>query len=85
MVKKELNNETIRVDTGCLVAFTSDIDYDIELSGGLKSMLFGGEGMFLATLSGTGSVWIQSLPFTRLLDRIVAAIPMPGGKDKDQD
>ena len=83
MVKKELNDETIRIDTGCLVAFTSDIDYDIELSGGLKSMMFGGEGIFLATLSGTGSVWIQSLPFTRLLDRIVAAIPMPGSKKED--
>jgi len=66
------------------VASTLGIDYDIEMSGGLKSMLFGGEGIFLATLSGTGSVWIQSLPFNRLLDRIVAAMPVPGSKnDKD--
>ena len=85
MVKKELKGEKIRVDTGCLVAFTAGIDYDIEMSGGLKSMLFGGEGIFLATLSGTGSVWIQSLPFNRLLDRIVAAIPAPGDQDKKDD
>ena len=85
MVKKELKGEKIRVDTGCLVAFTAGIDYDIEMSGGLKSMLFGGEGIFLATLSGTGSVWIQSLPFNRLLDRIVAAMPVPGSKDDKDD
>lgn len=75
MVKKELKGETIRLDTGCLVAFTAGIDYDIELAGGLKSMMFGGEGLCLATLTGTGSVWIQSLPFPRLVDRIVAAMP----------
>lgn len=75
MVRKELSGETLRLDTGCLVAFTPGIDYDIELAGGLKSMLFGGEGLVLATLSGTGSVWIQSLPFPRLVDRIVAALP----------
>ena len=84
MVRKQLNDETLRLDTGCLVAFTAGIDYDIELAGGLKSMLFGGEGLVLATLSGTGSVWIQSLPFPRLLDRIVAAIP-PAKPDKDDD
>lgn len=84
MVRKELTDETLRLDTGCLVAFTAGIDYDIELAGGLKSMLFGGEGLVLATLSGTGSVWIQSLPFPRLLDRIVAAIP-PAKPDKDDD
>lgn len=83
MVKKELNNETLRLDTGCLVAFTKGIDYDIQLAGGLKSMMFGGEGIVLATLSGTGTVWIQSLPFTRLIDRIVAAIPAPSGSNKD--
>ncbi len=84
LVKKELNGETLRLDTGCLVAFTPGIDYDIEMAGGLKSMLFGGEGLVLATLSGTGSVWIQSLPFARLLDRIMALIPVPG-KDQDSD
>jgi uncharacterized protein (AIM24 family) len=65
----------LRLDTGCLVAFSQGIDYDIQLAGGLKSMLFGGEGFCLATLSGTGSVWIQSLPFSRLVNRIVAAMP----------
>lgn len=84
LVKKELNGETLRLDTGCLVAFTPGIDYDIEMAGGLKSMLFGGEGLVLATLSGTGTVWIQSLPFARLLDRIMAMIPVPG-KDQDND
>ncbi|MFI8481559.1 TIGR00266 family protein [Pseudomonas sp. NPDC078700] len=73
VIRKELNNETLRLDTGCLVGFSSGIDYDIKLAGGLKSMLFGGEGIFLATLKGTGTVWIQSLPFSRLADRIYEA------------
>lgn len=73
VIRKELNNETLRLDTGCLVAFTQDIDYDIGLAGGLKSMLFGGEGILLATLRGTGTVWIQSLPFSRLAERIYEA------------
>ncbi|MFN3239770.1 MAG: TIGR00266 family protein [Pseudomonadales bacterium] len=83
MVKKELNNETIRMDTGCLVAFSAGMDYDIELAGGLKSMLFGGEGFCMATVSGTGSVWIQSLPFPRLVDRIVAAMPKPDNDERN--
>lgn len=84
MVRKELNGETLRLDTGCLVAFTKGIDYDIELVGGLKSMMFGGEGLVLATLKGTGTVWIQSLPFPRLIDRIMAAMPAPADrKEKD--
>ena len=69
---KQLNNETLRLDTGCLVGFSGDIDYDIGLSGGLKSMFFGGEGMFLATLKGTGKVWVQSMPFSRLAERVLA-------------
>ena len=69
--QKYLNNETLRVDTGCLVGFSGDIKYDIRLSGGLRSMLFGGEGLFLATLSGTGTVWIQSMPFSRLAERVL--------------
>jgi uncharacterized protein (TIGR00266 family) len=80
IVKKELRGEKLRVDTGCLVAFTPGIDYDIERAGGLKSMLFGGEGLFLATLQGTGTVWLQSLPFSRLADRIIAAAPSAGGQ-----
>ena len=83
LVKKQLNDETLRLDTGCLVAFSQGIDYDIELAGGLKSMLFGGEGFCLATLSGTGSVWIQSLPFSRLVNRIIAAMPPPVTHDAD--
>ena len=79
VVRKELNNETLRVDTGCLVGFSEGVSYDIELTKGMKSMLLGGEGLWLATLSGTGSVWIQSLPFSRLADRIIAAAPELGG------
>ena len=79
IVRKELNNQLLRLDTGCLVAFTPGIDYDIERAGNLKSMVFGGEGMFLATLRGTGTVWVQSLPFSRLADRILANAPAAGG------
>ncbi|OEC37404.1 TIGR00266 family protein [Pseudomonas cuatrocienegasensis] len=70
VIRKQLNNETLRLDTGCLVGFTAGIDYDIALSGGLRSMLFGGEGIVLATLKGSGTVWIQSLPFSRLAARV---------------
>ncbi|WP_210396193.1 TIGR00266 family protein [Motiliproteus sediminis] len=84
LVRKELNNQTLRVDTGCLVAFSSGIDYDIEMVSGLKSMLFGGEGICLTTLSGTGTVWLQSLPFSRLADRLLAAAPGLGGSDKGE-
>jgi uncharacterized protein (TIGR00266 family) len=72
VVRKELDNETLRLDTGCLVAFCGDIDYSIALSGGLKSMLFGGEGLFLATLKGRGSVWVQSMPFSRLAEQVLS-------------
>ncbi|MGB0372386.1 MAG: TIGR00266 family protein [Opitutales bacterium] len=75
VVKKELNGEMLRVDTGCIVAFSEGIDYDIERAGNLKSMMFGGEGLFLATLRGTGVVLLQSLPFSRLADRILANAP----------
>jgi uncharacterized protein (TIGR00266 family) len=85
VMKRELNNETIRVDTGCLVGFTPSVDYSIERAGGLKSMLFGGEGLFLTTLSGTGTVWLQSLPFSRLADRILAFAPSIGGAEKGED
>ncbi len=80
VVKRELRNELIRVDTGCLVAFSPGINYDIEMTRGLKSMFFGGEGMFLATLRGTGTVYLQSLPFSRLADRILEHAPAAGGK-----
>lgn len=84
VVEKKLNNDTLRLDTGCLVAFTQGIDYDIEMTKGLKSMFFGGEGMFLATLKGTGTVWIQSLPFSRLADRIIEQAPSHGGSSQGE-
>jgi uncharacterized protein (TIGR00266 family) len=84
IVKKELNNETLRVDTGCLVSFTTGIDYDISRAGNLKSMFFGGEGLFLTTLSGTGTVLLQSLPFSRLADRILQHAPKAGGSRKGE-
>jgi uncharacterized protein (TIGR00266 family) len=70
--------ETLRVDTGCIVAFQSGIDYDIQLVGGIKTAFFGGEGLFFATLRGPGKVWLQSLPFSRLAGRIIAAAPQTG-------
>ncbi len=80
VVERELNGETLRIDTGCIAAFTSSLDYDIQRSGTPKSMIFGGEGLFLATLSGYGKVWLQSLPFSRLAGRVIAASPQtPGG------
>ena len=80
IIEKELQGGTLRVDTGCLVAFTEGIDYSIERAGNLKSMIFGGEGLFLATLRGTGRVYLQSLPFSRMADRILAHAPSQGGK-----
>jgi uncharacterized protein (TIGR00266 family) len=80
IVEKNLNNEKVMVDTGCIVAFENTINYDIERAGNLKSMIFGGEGLFLATLQGTGRVWLQSLPFSRLADRILEFAPRAGGK-----
>lgn len=71
--------EVLRIDTGCLVAMTRDVDYDIEFVGGVKTALFGGEGLFFATLRGPGKVWIQSLPFSRLASRVFAAAPQAGG------
>jgi uncharacterized protein (TIGR00266 family) len=80
VVKRELKGETLRVDTGCLAAMTAGIQYDIQRAGNLKSMIFGGEGMFLATLRGHGTVWLQSLPFSRMADRILANAPGHGGR-----
>jgi uncharacterized protein (TIGR00266 family) len=84
IIEKRLNNEKLMVDTGCIVAFENTIDYDIQMAGGLKSMLFGGEGLFLTTLQGTGRVWLQSLPFSRLADRILEFAPSKGGKEMDE-
>ena len=79
IIERELNGETLRVDTGCLVAFSPGIEYNIERAGNLKSMFFGGEGLFLATLRGHGKVYLQSLPFSRMADRILAHAPSAGG------
>jgi uncharacterized protein (TIGR00266 family) len=76
--------ELIRVDTGCLVAFQPSVDYDIQFVGKIKSALFGGEGLFFATLRGPGRVWMQSLPLSRLANRIIAAVPgvAKGGREE---
>ena len=84
IIERQLNQETLRVDTGCLVSFTPDVHYDIQRAGNLKSMFFGGEGLFLATLTGSGTVWLQSLPFSRLADRIIASAPRAGGSSKGE-
>ena len=84
IIERQLRGETLRVDTGCLVAFEPSVDYSIERAGNLKSMFFGGEGLFLATLSGTGRVWLQSLPFSRLADRIIAHAPKSGGSERGE-
>ena len=82
LIEKELQGETLRLDTGCLVAFQPSVEYSIERAGGLKSMIFGGEGLFLTTLSGHGKVLLQSLPFSRLANRIIRSAPAAGGKSK---
>jgi len=84
IIERQLQGETLRVDTGCLVAFEPGVDYNIERAGNLKSMFFGGEGLFLATLRGHGRVWLQSLPFSRLADRVIAHAPRAGGSDKGE-
>lgn len=85
MAKKELaQGEILKVDTGCIIGFTKDIDYDIEFIGGIKNSLFGGEGLFYAILRGPGTVFIQSLPFSRLADRIIASAPKSGGNSRDE-
>lgn len=81
IIEKRLMGDRLRVDTGCIVAFEPTIDYAIERAGKLKSQIFGGEGLFLATLQGTGRVWLQSLPFSRLADRIA---PLGGGSSQDE-
>ena len=79
LIERTLNNETLRVDTGCVVAFEESIDFSIERAGGLKSMVFGGEGIFLSTLRGTGKVWLQSMPIKKMIQ---ALSPMGGNTNK---
>jgi uncharacterized protein (TIGR00266 family) len=85
IVERQLaGGESLRVDTGCLVALETSVTYDIEFVGGVKSALFGGEGFFFARLRGPGKVWLQSLPFSRLAGRIWQAAPQAGGKDRGE-
>lgn len=77
------SGETLRVDTGCIIGFTQTINYDIEFVGGIKNTIFGGEGLFFAKLEGPGTVYIQSLPFSRLAGRVLASLPK-GGKSKEE-
>ncbi len=76
--------ELIRVDTGCIVAFQPTVEYDIQMVGGIKSALFGGEGLFFATLRGPGTIWLQSLPLSRLAGRITAASPQTGRGGREE-
>lgn len=80
VIERKLNNETLRIDTGCVVAFESTLDFDIQSAGGLKSMVFGGEGLFLATMKGTGKVWLQSMPIRKLIQAIA-----PYGKNAGKE
>lgn len=85
MAMKELKaGETLKVDTGCIVGFDQTVDYDIEFVGGIKNTVFGGEGLFFAKLQGPGTVYIQSLPFSRLAGRVLASAPRAGGKSKGE-
>lgn len=85
IIEKTLQpGQTLRVDTGCVVAFTSTVDYDIQYVGGIKTALFGGEGMFFTTLRGPGKIWLQSLPLARLANRIVGASKVGGSKGGEQ-
>ena len=76
--------ETLKVDTGCIIGFDSTVNYDIEFIGGIKNTIFGGEGLFFASLTGPGTVYIQSLPFSRLAKRVWMAAPKGGGKNKGE-
>jgi uncharacterized protein (TIGR00266 family) len=80
VIERQLNNETLRIDTGCVVAFETTLDFDIEASGSLKSMVFGGEGLFLATIKGTGKVWLQSMPIRKLIRAL-----SPYGKNRGKE
>jgi uncharacterized protein (TIGR00266 family) len=82
VIRRDLEvGEVLRVDTGCIVGFEQTVDYEIQWVKGIKNKLFGGEGLFYAALRGPGTVWIQTLPFSRLANRVYAAAPQGGGKD----
>ena len=83
-VKRELQpGQTLLIDTGCVVAFTPNVNFEIQYVGKIKTALFGGEGLFLAKISGPGTVWLQSLPFSRLASRVFAAAPQRGGSREE--
>ncbi|HET8870856.1 MAG TPA: TIGR00266 family protein [Aquabacterium sp.] len=85
VVRRELQpGQTVLIDTGCLVAMTPNVDFDIQYVGKIKTALFGGEGVFLARVTGPGHVWLQSLPFSRLASRIFAAAPQTGGGQREE-
>lgn len=85
VIEEELApGQSLRVDTGCLVAFERTVDYDIQMVPGIRNKLFGGEGLFYVLLRGPGRVWLQSLPFSRLADRIIAAAPSQGGSSRGE-
>ena len=85
LLRRDLQaGESLLVDTGCVVAYTPSVDFDIQFVGKIKTALFGGEGIFLARLTGPGTVWLQSLPFSRLASRIFAAAPQGGGRDRGE-
>jgi uncharacterized protein (TIGR00266 family) len=80
VIERQLNNEVLKVDTGCIVAFEPQVDYSIEQAGSLRSMVFGGEGIFMATLRGTGKVWLQSMPIRKL----ISALSYRGGNARKE-
>lgn len=85
VVEKDLvNDEVLHIDTGCLVGFTRFVEYDIEMVKGVRNMIFGGEGIFFARLEGPGKVWIQSLPFSRLADRVIRSSRGYGAGSKEE-
>ena len=79
MLRELQPGETLKLDTGCVVAYTQTIDFDIQYVGGIRNTVFGGEGLFFAVLSGPGKIWLQSLPFSRLAGRMLQAAPQRGG------
>ena len=76
--------ETLRIDTGCIVAFQPTVQYDIQYIGKVKTALFGGEGLFFATLRGPGKIWLQSLPLSRMANRIISAVPGLTGRGREE-
>jgi uncharacterized protein (TIGR00266 family) len=85
VVEREIQmGETLKIDTGCIVGYTQGIDFEIERVRGIKNMVFGGEGIFFAKLSGQGKVWLQTLPISRLASRIIAYAPQTGGSSKEE-